>query len=372
MPRQLRRAALLALLVSLPSCGGDSPAPTPTQPTSPTTVTSLLILSAPTASIGVGQTVYLSVAERLSDGTLRGVSASSAVWSLSPAGVVTISPTGVVEARTAGAATVSAAYGGRTASVTIRVVDNWPADLDLRLAVLDAAETPPSPSDVDLVLGLANDLLFERTGARFRVVDRRAVAADTATNIARTYLDGWGGEQPDSLVVWSTDETAISFGGYSTTIARPAPYSNRYPGVGGAGRAHIAVVHFNHKYGRCGYDTRGVTRISDRSANGECRNRSGLMCVDNGRFWECPDVAANRYAQPHMFAASTVVHELLHPYGTAGNSDHYGTDVCRNRIGMTAAAAADLDASQWHCGMCLDVFLKLRPAGVPNIFRSGR
>jgi hypothetical protein len=372
MPRLLRRVAPFALLAPLVSCGGDSPAPTPTQPTSPPTVTSLLILSAPTASIGVGQIVHLSVAERLSDGTVRGVNGSSAAWSLSSMGVVTLSNTGVVEARSAGSATISAAYAGRSASVAIRVVANWPADLDLRLAVLDAADAPPSPADLDLVLGLASDLLFERTGARFRVVDRRTVAADTAANIGRTYLDSWTGEQPDSLLVWSTDDTAVGFGGYSTTIARPAPYLNRYPGVGGEGRAHIAVVHFNHKYGRCGYDTRGVTRISDRSGNGECRNRAGLTCVDNGRFWECPDVAANRYAQPHMFTASTVVHELMHPYGTAGNNDHYGTEACRNRIGMTAALASDLDAAQWHCGMCPDVFLRFRPAGVPNISRIRR
>ena len=365
MPRVLRRVALAALLAPLLSCGGDSPGPS--QPTGQPTVLGLVMLSAPTASIGVGQVVHLNVAERMSNGELRPVIPSDATWTQSDPEPFTLSRTGVIEARTAGSASVTAAYNGRVVSATIRVVTNWTEDLDFRLAVLDASGSPRPADTAESVLALATDLLFERTGARLRIVDRRNVPPDSATNVTRGYLDGWTGEQPDGVLIWSMEELATTHGGFSTTLARPAPFLNRYPGAGGAGRVHIAAVHFDHMYARCGYDTRGVDRISDRSANGECRNTSGLLCANNGRYWQCPNTLSERYAQPFMFTASSVVHELIHPYGQAGNDDHYATPTCRGRTGMSAQAALDNQLSQWHCVMCPDLFLRFRPAGVPNV-----
>jgi hypothetical protein len=135
---------------------------------------------------------------------------------------------------------------------------------------------------------------------------------------------------------------------------------------------YVSAIHYEHMYARCGYDTTGTIRIGDKSANGECRNQSGLTCVNNGKFWECPDVRNDFYAQPDVFTASSIVHEFMHPVGTAGNSDHYGTSTCTNRVGMTAAEAADHGRFQWHLGMCPDLFLRFRPTGAPRTDRTGR
>jgi hypothetical protein len=177
------------------------------------------------------------------------------------------------------------------------------------------------------------------------------------------------GEQPDGIVIWSEDQTAVSLGGYSQTVSRPSPYVNRFPGPSGNNRVYVSTIHYDHKYGRCGYDATGSTRVSDRSANGECRNQSGLVCVNNGQFWECPDVRQDFYAQPDVFTASTIVHEFMHPIGTAGNNDHYGTSTCTARTGMSPATASDRVQFQWHSGQCPDLFLRFRPTGAPAASR---
>lgn len=72
-------------------------------------------------------------------------------------------------------------------------------------------------------------------------------------------------------------------------------------------------------------------------------------------------MAENLYAQPDVFTASSIVHEFMHPFGSAGNNDHYSTPACRARLGMSPGASTDLRLSQEHCGMCPDLFLNFRP-----------
>lgn len=140
----------------------------------------------------------------------------------------------------------------------------------------------------------------------------------------------------------------------------PAPNENRFPSpVVGRNRGYLAVVDFFHMYARCGYDNAG-NRIGSTSAGGECRNRSGLMCVDNGRYWTCPDALNDLYSDPDYFTACTVVHEFMHPFGTEGNFDHYGTAQCTSRTGMAQADAQSLMLGQQSCQMCPDLYAKFR------------
>ena len=366
--RHLTIAAVLAFLTVGLSCDDKSAptAPTTGTPVAPVTSVGLKILG-PTASIGVSQTVFLRAAELMSNGGTHPVE-GGVVWSSSSPEVATVSATGSLVALTPGTTIVTASYIAYTATLTIRVAANW-ADLDFRVAILNASSSAKPTADVMRVFDVANGLLFERTGARMRLIDMRDALPDTPSRIATIYFESSPPEQPDGLIIWSEDATAVSFGGYSQAILRPAPFSNRFPATSGSNRLFVSSIHYDHKYGRCGYDTTGGIRISDKSANGECRNRSGLMCVDNGRFWECPDVRENLYAQPDMFLASTIVHEFMHPVGLAGNDDHYSTSTCIARAGMTPSQGSDLARSQWHMGMCPDVFLRFRPAGVPNVNR---
>jgi hypothetical protein len=86
-----------------------------------------------------------------------------------------------------------------------------------------------------------------------------------------------------------------------------------------------------------------------------------LLCVDTGRYWQCPDTLSDLYSQPDHFPACTIVHEFMHPFGSAGNFDHYGTAQCTSRTGMSSAAASDRAQFQQHCGICPDLYLRFRP-----------
>jgi len=358
-----RRLAGTVLIVALgaTSCGDKSPtAPAAAMPGPAAATATLRIVGAPTASVPVGQTIYLRATQQLGNNTTSEI-ISGMVWS-SSSPAVSITPAGVATAVAAGQATITLSYLDLTATAVVRVVVEFSSDLDFRVVILNATSTPKPDADVLRIFGVADALLAERTGSHMRLLDMKTVEFDSLADVARTYLNARTGEQPDGMVIWYEDATAVGSGGYSTTLARPEPYVNRYTGNN---RVFLSAIHYEHKYSRCGYDSTGDIRISERSGNGECRNQSGLTCVDNGRFWECPDARETFYAQPDVFTATTIVHEFMHPVGTAGNNDHYGTPTCRDRMGMSNATANDLTQAQWHCGMCPDVFLRFRPMGAP-------
>lgn len=93
------------------------------------------------------------------------------------------------------------------------------------------------------------------------------------------------------------------------------------------------VVDYKHRYGRCGYDLEKNV-ISDVSGNGECKNQDGLTCVIKNGYQMCPNLVDDFFAQDLLyFSAGTMVHELLHAYGSNGNLDHFGTAVCNDAMG---------------------------------------
>jgi hypothetical protein len=229
-------------------------------------------------------------------------------------------------------------------------------DVPFRVAVLLTAARVPSSDDVRRVFARADEILFLKTGERMTQVDLSNVGAGSPLALTTVYIDAHAAAPPDGVLAFSDDRTATSFGGYSQTFSLPTPNVNGFPSpVAGENRGYLAVVHFFHMYARCGYDDAG-NRISDRSANGECRNRSGLVCVNNGRYWTCPDSLNDLYSDPDYFTGCSVVHEFMHPFGREGNFDHYGTAQCTTRIGMSQADAQNLTLFQQSCGMCPDLY----------------
>lgn len=354
------------------SCGEKSGPTSPTTGTvsTPITAVGLKITGNPTASMGVGQSLYLRAAEVMSNGGSSPV-VTGVLWSSASPDVASVHADGALVALAPGQTTISASYLNHTAEAVVRVAANW-TDLDFRVAILNASSSSKPVGDVTRVFAVANDLLFERTGSRMRLIDMRDAVGDTPSRIATIYMESSPPEQPDGVIIWSEDATAVSFGGYSQTLVRPAPYANRVPATNGANRLFVSSIHYEHKYSRCGYDSTGDVRISDKSANGECRNQTGLTCVDNGKFWACPDTLNDFYAQPDVFLASTIVHEFMHPVGLAGNDDHYGTATCTARVGMSSAEASDHARTQWYMAQCPDLFLRFRPTGAPAAAGRGR
>jgi hypothetical protein len=233
-------------------------------------------------------------------------------------------------------------------------------DSFFRVAILVGDSRSPSDDLVTRAFAAAEPLLTGLTGERMTRVHTATVPPGMPLATARAFMDSGPDPQPDGVLGIFNDTTAVSFGGYSQSFAIAPPYRNRFPSPRGSGDVYLAVVDILHKYARCGYAADGETRIGPTSSGGECRNRSGLLCVDNGRYWQCPDSLGDLYSLGDRFAACTVVHEFMHPFGSEGNFDHYGTTQCTQRTGMSAAQATDLRRFQEHCGMCPDVYANFR------------
>jgi hypothetical protein len=122
---------------------------------------------------------------------------------------------------------------------------------------------------------------------------------------------------------------AKTYGGYSYTLPGPAGYINRFdsPYVP-ADHIYIGVIHFGHRYARCGYGD-SETPISDVSIDGECSNQPGTACVERFGYSMCSNAVDDLYASTSTYmASSSIVHEIMHPFGRGGALDHYFTPEC--------------------------------------------
>lgn len=238
-----------------------------------------------------------------------------------------------------------------------------PGNSRLDLAVLLGGVVAPSRTDADRVLAVVDSILQEKSGVRIQIVGAETTGPGDPQAQAEGYVASHADSPPEAVVVFSDHASVTTNGGVAATVPLPPGRRNEFESsVVGPFVAYVAAVHYQHRHARCGYDEQG-NRIAARSVNGECSNRTGLECVNNGEFWACPDVSGDLYANRDYFRACTVVHELLHPFGSAGNLDHYGTAVCRARTKMTSAQAADRRLAEESCAMCPDLFSRLKPGG---------
>jgi hypothetical protein len=231
-----------------------------------------------------------------------------------------------------------------------------------RVAVLLNTTRRVPPDDMARVIARADDLLAERTGQRMLQTALVDVGRGDVVPAVRDYLSANQADPPDGVLIFSDDPEAREYGGYSISVPLPGNRRSAYPSpVEGDRQAYVAVIDFEHLYAKCGYDRR-LRRVSSRSRGGECRGTPGLVCVDNGRYWMCPDSTDDLHADRDHFIGCAIVHEFLHPFGQLGDDDHYGTAQCRARTGMSDADATDRRLSQLSCGICPDLFQKFRPA----------
>ena len=353
-----KRLASVALAAfALAQCGGSGGPPT----SPPLTASSLQITGIPSQPLTVGETIPLRAT--ISTGGSTSDVTSTAAWRTTNPPVAVVASGGALTATGAGEADIQASYQALTASIRVRIEPRPGTDERFKVAVLvmDARGNPPQ-FDVERVLARAASLFLAKTGARLGMIDMLAAPPGNPLNEARSYVNtlATGKPMPDGVLALSSDSQATGFGGYSQTFTLPAPTVNTFPSpYRPATAGYLAVQDFVHIYSRCGYDSQG-NRISDRSANGECRNQTGLMCVNNGRHWVCPDTLTDLYADDDYYAACTIVHEFAHPFGPLGNQDHYGTAECTARTGMSQAQATDRRLFQESCGLCPDVYKNIR------------
>ena len=79
-----------------------------------------------------------------------------------------------------------------------------------------------------------------------------------------------------------------------------------------------------------------------------------------GTQWTCNYALNDLYANHDYFTGCTIVHEFMHPFGSAGNFDHYGTAQCTQRTGMSNGDAMDIRLAQQNCGICPDLYRNFR------------
>jgi Bacterial Ig-like domain (group 2) len=352
------RARLLGICGSVTltvACGGGSESPAaPTPP--PTSATTVTISGLP-AAFYRGQVAQLT-ASASSGGSPQDVTAA-ATWRSSDSGVASVSASGVLTGIAIGTAEIAATYQGSTGTVSVPVREVSSATRAFDVAVLvDSAGPQPASSELDRVMQAAAAKLLEKTGVVLTPMGVAGVSGPSASAQVQSYLPGRQSAPPEGIVLLSNDSMSATFGGYSISIAPPFPFQNEYPSpvpTVGSSRVYVAVVDFDHMYARCGYDD-NLNHISSTSIGGECRNRPGTPCVQVGTQWMCNDALNDLYANHDYFTGCTVVHEFMHPFGSAGSFDHYGTAQCTQRTGMTAGDAANRVLFQQNCGMCPDVY----------------
>ena len=247
-----------------------------------------------------------------------------------------VNAVGLVIATGAGETDIRVSYEAQSAVFRARVEPATSVDERFKVAILAMdSRGDPALADVERIFARASAIFQAKTGISLSMTDYRSAPPGGPIDQARAYVNGLppGRLMPDGILAYSNDTTAVTYGGYAQVFQLPAPHQNAFPALyHPPDRAYLAVSNYSHIYSRCGYDDQGV-RIGERSANGECRGELGLMCVNNGRNWVCPNSLTMLYAEDDYYAACTIVHELAHPFGPAGNDDHYGTPQCRAEQG---------------------------------------
>ena len=242
--------------------------------------------------------------------------------------------------------------------------------LSFAISILVDLDSQSVPAEgLAIALEEASTLLLERTGFVFtllEVVEGRPT--DSIGPWVSDYLAGKAPPIPNGVVVFSYGEHdfARSRGGYSFNIPAPAGFVNAFVSPVAGGRSvYVAVLHWGHRFGACGYDESG-NLVSEVAIDGQCRNQPGTTCTTHNGYSMCSNVVDDPYAStPTYFVAANFVHEFLHPFGLYLNYDHYGTAECREVMGWGSEwVFSDAEASYW-LNMCPYVYDNFRASYRP-------
>ena len=233
---------------------------------------------------------------------------------------------------------------------------------NFRVAILiDLNSEPIDHEAARAVVQEASDLLRYQTGFTIDVSDvRDAYLVDTITGMAAAYLEFLTTDLPHGLVIFSygEDDRARQYGGYVSWVAGFEDFHNEFVSpIVGDQHVYLAVMHWGHRFGECGYG--GSDEVQRQtSIGGECRNQPGTACIPNHGYLMCANVLDDLYAStPTYFLAANIVHEFLHPFGTGGNDDHYGTPHCQELMGWTDENwTFSVDEAERFNGQCPNLY----------------
>jgi hypothetical protein len=226
--------------------------------------------------------------------------------------------------------------------------------------LVDLRSEPVPRESIGAVIADASRILVEHTGIAFELIEVvEGFSTSTAHAFAGEYLAG-AATVPNGVILYSfgDDDRARTHGGYSFWVTGPAGFHNSYVSpVAGDAHVYVAVLHWSHRYARCGYGE-AEEPISDVSLDGECFNQPGTACMEHYGYSFCSSALTDPYAEtPTAFLSANIVHEFLHPFGVNGVYDHYGTEQCIEAMGWLSSGWTHSreDAERW-AGMCPNVF----------------
>ncbi|HEY2979763.1 MAG TPA: hypothetical protein VGJ22_01165 [Anaerolineales bacterium] len=212
------------------------------------------------------------------------------------------------------------------------------AVLKFKVAVIvDTLSEPVTRAQAQSLVDDADRIFESLTGFGIELVDYvEDGAGGTTSDMATRYIQSYASVFPNGVIIFSYGDNgdAKLYGGYSYSLPGVAGFHNTFVSPAtGDGQVYVAVVHFSHKYAACGYNGLDVLQ-SAVSVYGECRNQPGTACVQHNGYSMCENAVADLYAStPTYFAATTIIHEILHAFSPGGNDDHYATPQCNATMG---------------------------------------
>lgn len=239
-----------------------------------------------------------------------------------------------------------------------------PADAYSLAVIVDLSSEPVTREQAQTVVDEASAIFEQRTGFSIVMVDFVEMMPDQAerrSDLFERYLESDLEVIPNGIVMFSfgNENQAQLYGGYSGTMSAPPGYSSHFPINGNDTLINASTVHYGHRYAICGYDLENRDDlVSDVSLGGQCRNQPGTQCVERFGYSMCANAVDNLYAStPTYMAASSIVHEIAHPFGLHGTGDHFGTQDCQAEMGWNSSNwSFRLEDAEEYVGMCPYVY----------------
>lgn len=225
--------------------------------------------------------------------------------------------------------------------------------------IVDTLSEPVTEVQAQNLVADADPMFRALTGFGFEMVDFiEDGAGGTTTDMVNRYIQSYASVFPHGVIVFSYGDNgdAKLYGGYGYAVPGAAGFHNTFVSPAtGDGHVYVAVVHFSHKYAACGYG--GLDTVQSAvSIDGECRNQPDVACVEHNGYSKCADAVDDLYSStPTYFAASSIIHEFLHPFSPGGNEDHYATPQCNAVMGWPEGNFV-FEESQYYNGLCPFVY----------------
>ncbi len=235
------------------------------------------------------------------------------------------------------------------------------------VVIVDDRSEPVSRDQAQTVIQEASLSLKRLTQIEMLMIDFvDDNSGGVSSSLANNYL-AHAAKIPNGIVIFSfgDDGQAKLYGGYSMLVTVPNSGRNAFVSpLQGSDKVYVAVIHFSHRFAVCGYKDVGDL-VSATAIDGECRNQPGTACVQRNGYSMCANLIDALYAStPTYFAASTIVHEFLHPFGASSSDDHYGTPACNAIMGMTPAQI-DLNQDELYNGICPYIYDRFKAGYQP-------